>query len=128
MIETLLGQGMGHSSIQVATSLLVWGIVAHLVTDWLFQTDWMATNKKSLRHPAAWVHGAIYALGMLFVFSWYKALLLGILHALIDTGKPISWWCGVFKHIQDDPPYVIVWADQVLHVSVVALVALLSAV
>ena len=126
MIEILWVHGMGRFSLQAATSLLAWGVVAHLATDWLFQTDWMAINKKNLRHPAAWVHGAICALGMFFVFNWYKALLLGLIHTLIDTGRPIAWWCSVFKHIEDDPPYVKVWADQVLHVTIVALVALLS--
>src|SRR4051812_35989397 len=32
-----------------ATSLLVWGLVAHLVCDWPLQNDWMATHKASRR-------------------------------------------------------------------------------
>ncbi|MBN1178974.1 MAG: DUF3307 domain-containing protein [Anaerolineae bacterium] len=127
MMETLLTRDALGFSIHVATQLMVWGTIAHMVTDWLLQTDWMAINKKRLTHPAAWVHGAICAAGMLFVFDWPKALLLGVIHMLIDTGKPIAWWCRVFKHIQDEPVYVKVWADQVLHVVFVALFALLAA-
>ena len=40
------------------------GFVAHLVADWLFQNDWIARNKISLRHPAAWIHAAIRALAL----------------------------------------------------------------
>jgi hypothetical protein len=37
------------------------GWVAHLVADWLLQNNWMAKNKSSLVHPAAWVHALIHA-------------------------------------------------------------------
>ena len=36
-------------------------LVAHLVADWLLQNDWMAHQKTSLSHSAAWVHGAFRA-------------------------------------------------------------------
>lgn len=34
-----------------ASDLLVWGIVAHLIADWLLQNDWMAVNKAERRSP-----------------------------------------------------------------------------
>ncbi|NJN81154.1 MAG: DUF3307 domain-containing protein [Caldilineaceae bacterium] len=64
-----------------ATVLLVWGIMAHFAADWLFQDDWMATNKSSLRHPGAWVHGAIQTAFMWLVFPWGIALLIGAIQA-----------------------------------------------
>jgi hypothetical protein len=35
-----------------ATQLLVWGGLAHLVVDWVFQNDWMAANKGISWTPA----------------------------------------------------------------------------
>lgn len=32
--------------------MLVWGGLAHLVADWLLQTEWMVRHKADLRHPA----------------------------------------------------------------------------
>lgn len=34
-----------------AGELLLWGLVAHLVADWLLQSDWMAANKAKRRSP-----------------------------------------------------------------------------
>ena len=35
---------MFFALLHTPTELLVWAIVAHLVADWLFQTDWMAIH------------------------------------------------------------------------------------
>lgn len=40
------------------TELLVWGLAAHVIADWLFQSDWMAAHKAQRggwprRHPPA---------------------------------------------------------------------------
>ena len=118
---------MAEQTRQRATELLVWGIISHLVTDWLLQNDWMAVNKKDLRHPAAWVHSGVYAIGMSFVFKWPAAVILGLAHLIIDSGKPLQWWSGRFKRLKDGPMTVSVglWTDQTLHMALIALVALL---
>jgi len=112
---------------QIATELLVWAIVAHLVADWMFQNDWMATNKMQLRHPAAWTHSAIHVFFLWFVFPWYLALLIGFTHLLIDTRKPLIWWMKVVKRMHTGPHVMMVeiWLDQVFHITVLALVALI---
>lgn len=111
---------------QEATNLLVWGIVIHLVADWLLQTDWMALNKSDWRHPAAWLHGSIHTLGLCLVFAWPLALGIGLTHLLIDTRKPVLWWIGRIKRIPPNtqPVFVEVWLDQVMHVTVLAGAAL----
>lgn len=128
-----------------ATELLAWGAVIHLVCDWLLQSEWMAVNKTSLRHPAAYVHSGIHALGFLLVFPWYGALALGASHLLIDTRKPVEWWSKLIgqtqpkggitgwgeregDRIQTAPYYdlgleVRIWVDQVFHVAAIALMA-----
>ncbi|HET7089770.1 MAG TPA: DUF3307 domain-containing protein [Anaerolineae bacterium] len=98
------------------------GFVAHLFADWLLQNDWMARNKISLRHPAAWVHGAIHALLLGLALGWPAGLALGIVHMLIDTRLPLSWWQRVYHQTGDGPyaRHVAIWADQVLHIVFVA--------
>ena len=116
---------LAFSSVQ--TSVLLWAIVAHLVADWLFQTEWMAVNKTNLRNPAAWVHGGINTFFLLFVFPWYLALLAGILHMLIDTRIPVIWWMKVVKRMKPGGPLyalVQIWVDQVFHIAVLAAIVL----
>ena len=108
------------------TVLLVWGIMAHLAADWLFQDDWMAMNKSSLRHPGAWVHGLIHAAFMWLVFPIGIAVLIGFIHIFIDTRIPLRWWMKHIKRVEDGPhvAYLEVWVDQVLHILVLAVVVL----
>ena len=114
---------------QEATALLVWSVVVHLIADWLLQNEWMALYKMDLRHPAAWVHSGIHLLGMLLVFAWPAALLIGLTHLLIDTRKPLLWWMRVIKQIPPGNrlPIVEILLDQVMHVTVLAGVALAQA-
>lgn len=111
---------------QQATQLLLWGIVVHLVVDWLLQNNWMALHKSDLRHLASWVHSGMHALGLCLVFAWPLALLIGITHLLIDTRRPLLWWMRVIKQIPpcDRIPTVEIWLDQVMHITVLAGAAL----
>lgn len=111
-----------------ATDLLAWGAVVHLIADWLLQNEWMAMNKVSLRHPAAWVHSGIHLLGLLLVFPAVWAVLIALSHLTIDTRKPLIWWRRVFRQTTDPGNplslHVAIWGDQVLHLSVIAAAAM----
>lgn len=115
-----------------ATELCVWGAVVHLVVDWLGQNEWMAVNKPSLRHPAGYVHAGLHGAAQLLVFPWWAALAIGVTHLLIDTRVPVGWWSRLIRQTQPGaPPWdvgmeVRVWADQVWHIAVVALLALVA--
>jgi hypothetical protein len=110
-----------------ATTLLVWGVMIHLMADWLLQNDWMALNKVNLRHPAAWVDSGIHTAGLLLVFAWPAALLIGLTHLLIDTRRPLLWWMRVIKQVPTATrlPIVEIWLDQVMHIMVLAIAALI---
>ncbi len=82
---------------QLATTILVWAIIAHAIADWLLQNEWMAKNKTSLRHPAGYVHGLIYMICLMGVYPFWAALIVSITHILIDTRKPLQWWRRIFK-------------------------------
>lgn len=108
------------SIINFQTNVLVWAVVIHVIIDWLFQTDWMAVNKTSLSHPAAWVHSGMHAAGLLLVFPWYLALGVGLSHLLIDTRHPVGWWIRNVKRMPKSTPtytHVEIWLDQIFHAS-----------
>jgi len=110
------------------TELFVWGCFAHAVADWFFQNDWMAKNKTSLFHPAAWVHSAIHMVALSFVFPVMLAVPLGLLHALIDTRTPLQFWRKAFRQTTEGPAaiHVAFWQDQVAHAICIALAAALA--
>lgn len=166
-----------------ATELLIWGIVVHLVCDWLLQNEWMAANKTERRvpkprrgdgmitpprlywpmprwwdrHPAAYVHAGIHTVGLALVFGPLPALALGAVHLVIDTRTPVRWWGKLIRQTQPGMPPAVhtvaeltveptedregkhtyrqvplmdlgaevrVWADQVWHITTIAIAAL----
>ena len=98
------------------------GLSAHLVADWLLQNDWMARNKAHLTHPAAWVHVAIYAVLIGLALGWQAGLVLGAVHIVLDTRRPLAWWQRVFRQTTEGPAALVtaVGADQVLHIVAIA--------
>ncbi len=107
--------------------MLINGIVAHLIADWIFQNDWMARNKTNLRHPAAWVHSGIHLIAMLFIFPIWAAILIAGTHMLIDTRKPVQFWQRIFRQTTTGPSAltVSIWLDQVFHITILAIVVAL---
>ena len=97
-------------------------LVAHLIADWLLQNDWMATNKHTLLHPAAWVHAVIYGLCLSLAIGWSAGAGLGAVHLVIDTGIPLKWWTRTYKNSVDAPEalHIRIWADQVIHIVAIA--------
>lgn len=107
-------------------SLFEKAVVAHLVADWLLQNDWMARNKVSLAHPAAWVHFGIHT-GLLWpILGWEAALALGLSHLLIDTRVPLRWWRKTIRQTTDGyiGELVAITSDQVVHIICLAVVIL----
>jgi hypothetical protein len=98
------------------------GLVAQMVADWILQNDWMARNKMSLRHPAAWVHGGIHAACLGLALGWQGGLVLGFIHMLIDTRVPVVWWMRVFKKCGQAPEtaWIGIWLDQSFHLVCIA--------
>jgi len=94
------------------------GVLAHLTGDWILQNDWMARNKHSLRHPAAWVHSGIQAVLLALTLGWQAGLVLGAIHLIVDTRRPMRWWQHVFRQTTtgEAAMHVAIWEDQVIHI------------
>lgn len=110
-----------------ATYRLVWGIVAHLIADWLFQNAWMAENKRLL-HPAMFIHAVIHGIFMTPFFTLRAVIALTILHAVVDTRIPLFLWQKLIKQTVEGElaTHVSIWADQTIHIAVIAVIALLD--
>ena len=93
-------------------------VVGHLVADWLLQNNWMADNKEQLLHPAAWVHSGIHTIFLSAILGWQGGIMLGVVHLLIDTRKPLRWWAKLFGKTNDGKmsEHVAIWCDQTLHI------------
>ncbi len=109
-----------------ATGLLTFGIAIHLFCDWILQNDWMARNKVSPFHLAAWVHSGIHFIGLLFIFPPLIALAIAATHFWIDTRGPLQLWRKFFRQTTEGPValHVALWGDQVAHVTILAIAAL----
>ena len=138
-----------------ATGLVVWGLVAHLIADWLLQNEWMALNKVwpwrwSIAGLApAFVHGGIHLVALGLVLGYWPAVVLAAAHIFIDTRLPVAWWSRLIRQTQPKrqyaethelqwkvplPPTVLdigaevrIWNDQVWHIACIAIAALVAA-
>jgi hypothetical protein len=68
-------------------------IVAHLVGDYVLQSDWMANKKTRYSIPAA-VHALFYTLPFLFItLSWQALLIVAVSHFVIDRWRLARFVC-----------------------------------
>jgi hypothetical protein len=120
MIQELLTIGLPGNGPSLTP--LERGLIAHLIADWLLQNNWMAKNKSSLAHPAAWVHGGVHAGCLTLALGWSAGLGLGLLHMLTDTRRPVGWWLRSFKRSTEEPDadQTALWVDQVIHIVCIA--------
>lgn len=118
-------------------------LIAHLVGDYVLQTDWMA-SEKTKRLPVAFVHALVYAIPFLLLTQSPAALaVIVVTHALIDryrVARAIVWaknqlapksyrypWASAGWHgYQSTKPewlagWLLILADNILHLVINAL-------
>ncbi len=85
-------------------------LVAHLVGDYLFQSDWMAQVKVKASWPAFW-HAVTYTLPFLFLTTSWKALLfIAGTHFLIDRFRLARYVCWAKNFLA--PKWIEAVVDQ----------------
>lgn len=110
-------------------------LVAHLVGDFLLQTEWQALNKQT-NYRALFSHIAVYAvvlLGVLISVFGYKNIMVYLAvvmlagsHALIDRGWPVVRFMKAFRLIVKRKPerWLVIAVDQVIHIFLIAIVVI----
>lgn len=121
-----------------------WLLVGHFVGDILLgQTDYEAKNKvrdwlPCLTHALKWT----IAVGIASLIAGWDGnahylgwlLIMGLLHAVIDRRWPVLWMVWLKEQLplggsktvpKDYPAFLMMWADQVLHLLQIAFLAAL---
>lgn len=104
-------------------------IYAHLIGDYLIQTDWMAIGKKKSSWICA-VHVLTYLIPFLFCgLEWWQLALIGVGHFAQDRTGFVVWLMKVSGSaaFATGPcaPWSIIVTDNVLHILWMAAVAAL---
>lgn len=101
-------------------------IYAHLIGDFLIQTDWMVEGKKK----NSWiclVHVITYLIPFLFTsLSWLQLLFIAIEHFLQDRTKAVEWFMQYTgrKKFAEPPrgPWSFILVDSIFHILFIALI------
>jgi len=104
-------------------------IYAHLIGDYLLQSDWMAKGKK----VSSWiclVHIVAYMIPFLFCgLFWWQLLLIGIQHFLQDRTSFIIWLMKIKGSAEFAKPPMSPWSiivtDNIVHILFIAFVVYL---
>jgi hypothetical protein len=117
-------------------------LVAHMVGDYLFQTDWQARNKRGglsgggVSRRALISHVTTYTLAFTPAFVWIgseldavwaivAAVLVYIPHLIIDDGRLVGLYLARVKRVEGLNLGLAASVDQTFHVLSLFLVALL---
>jgi hypothetical protein len=123
-------------------SLFAGFLVAHMVGDYLLQTDWQARHKRRglgndpLSRRALLTHVTTYTLAFVPAFIWIaseldpawavvSAVLVFVPHVLIDDGRLVAVYLARVKRVDGFNVSVAASVDQSFHVLSLWLVAML---
>jgi hypothetical protein len=114
-------------------SVLAGFLVAHMVGDYLFQTDWQAMNKRGglssggVSRKALIAHVTTYTLAFLPVFIWIgseldavwaiaAAVMVYVPHLIIDDGRLVALYIARVKRVEGLNLSLAASVDQSFHV------------
>jgi hypothetical protein len=122
-------------------SVLAGFLVAHMVGDYLFQTDWQARNKRGglsgsgVSRRALITHVTTYTIAFVPAFVWIgseldagwaiaAAVLVYLPHLIIDDGRLVGLYLARVKRVEGLNLGVAASVDQTFHVLSLFLAAL----
>lgn len=104
-------------------------ILGHMIGDYLFQSDWMAINKKAkgLKGLVACVtHCFIWALSVYLLgfrdTSQYNVLIFALLflsHFVLDRTNFVKWYCNKTRIMPNPAVWKLIIVDNTLHLLMV---------
>jgi len=109
-------------------------LMAHLIGDWLLQTEWQAKNKE-YNWMALVIHILIYhiiiVLALVIFFNFDKIMLLwivlsmAVIHAILDRRKSVIWLMKTLRITAEREPsgWLLIAVDQSLHLLLLGIVA-----
>jgi len=102
-------------------------IFAHLIGDYLLQTDWMAAGKKRSSAICA-VHVLAYMIPFLFCgLEWWQQVIIAVQHFAQDRTGFIVWLMKIkgSEKFSQPPmgPWSIIVTDNIIHVLFIAYIA-----
>ena len=116
-------------------------LVAHMVGDYLFQTDWQARNKRGglsggIAFRALASHVTTYTLAFAPALIWIgdeldaawallAAALIFLPHLVVDDGRIVRFYLARVKHVDGFDVGIAASVDQSFHVLSLFLVAIL---
>jgi hypothetical protein len=101
-------------------------LLAHVVGDWLLQTEWQATHKAT-SWRALLTHVVVYHLVVLAALLWrvgygvgevYAVVVgLAVVHAVMDRKHTVAWFMRVMRIAVEREPagWLAIAVDQSLH-------------
>jgi hypothetical protein len=110
-------------------------LLAHLVGDWLLQTEWQANNKIQ-KWQALLSHVIVYHLVILAVLlAWFgfrnvniyiTVVALAVTHAVLDLRWPVEWIMKTFRHTvaNQSERWLVIVVDQSIHIILLGLASL----
>lgn len=102
--------------------------VAHLVGDYLFQTNWMAMNKAKKWLPL-FTHSLVYSLTIAIVayfgfggLSPIALIFVFVSHLFLDRRTFVVWWAEkIMGAVSKEGNWLKIVVDQVFHIIVLAI-------
>ncbi|WP_289137031.1 DUF3307 domain-containing protein [uncultured Brevibacillus sp.] len=109
-------------------------LVAHLIGDYMFQTEWMAKYKAQRWLPLlahCMVYTAIISLiAYLFIpggLSVWAVLFVFVTHVILDRRTIVFFWYRKIMRVTDDgSKWLMVMCDQIFHLIVLAAALVIS--
>ena len=110
-------------------------LLAHIVGDWLLQTEWQANNKIH-KWQALLSHVIVYHLVILAVLiAWFgfrnttvyiTVAVLAVTHAVLDLRRPVEWIMKMLRHsvTNQSERWLVIVIDQSIHIILIGLASL----
>lgn len=116
---------LGEMAIK-AVPYIFYGILLHSYIDWFLQSHAVAINKSNWRKPHGYFHAVTHIVIQLVIFPIEWAIVIGVLHFIIDTRIPLQYWRRLFSQTTEGEMaiHVQIWQDQTAHWFVIMAVAI----